>query len=283
MTELLLSIALSGLLFILFKWMDGLKVWLLVAITANYMACIGIGSAAGQLNFEGYTTETVLLCLCFGLLFFSVFYCMGYSSSHIGVGITGAATKLSLIIPILFSTLVLHEPFSISKLLAILLALTSIVLMSNRDQGQQSLKFILIPLFIFLGSGTIDTLLGIMKQHLNKQNLSQATSIVLIFSGALLPASVLTLKQISNRKNLVRDVALGCLLGIINYFSVHFMLLALGNGKFSMNEFFMINNSGVVALTFTAGLLLFGEKVNLRKMTGLALCLLSIFLILYGN
>ncbi|HEY1048090.1 MAG TPA: hypothetical protein VGF79_16760 [Bacteroidia bacterium] len=283
MTELILSIALSGLLFIIFKWMDGLKVWLLAAITANYLACIAIGSAAGQLNFSGYTTQTIVLCLCFGLLFFSVFYCMGYSSSHIGVGITGAATKLSLIIPILVATLILHEPFSISKLLAIILALTSIFLMSNRDQGTQSLKLIFIPLFIFLGSGTIDTLLGIMKQHLIKENLSQATSIVLIFTGALLPASALTLRQISKQKNILRDLGLGCVLGTVNYFSVHFMLLALGNGKFSMNEFFLINNSGVVALTFAAGLLLFGEKANLRKLIGLALCLLSIFLILYGN
>lgn len=283
MTELLLSIALSGLLFIIFKWLDGLKVWLLAAITANYLACITIGSAAGQLNFEGYTSETILLCLCFGLLFFSVFYSMGYSSSHIGVGITGAATKLSLIIPILFSALILHEPFGVSKLLAILLALTSIFLMSNRDKGTQNIKLIIIPLFIFLGSGTIDTLLGILKQHLIKENLSQATSIVLIFTGALIPASMLTIRQISKREHIIRDMGLGCVLGTVNYFSVHFMLLALGNGKFSMNEFFLINNSGVVALTFTAGLLLFGEKANLRKLIGLALCLLSMFLILYGN
>lgn len=281
MLYLIFSVLLSSALFICFKWFDLRRVQLLPAISGNYLACIVTGIVInGGFRTDGLEPSLLMACAGLGILFFAVFYSMGYAASRIGVGISSASAKLSLIIPVSYGALVLNEPFGYMRFAALLLAIPAVVLMSYKTGEKFSFKHLGLPLFIFAGSGFIDTALNILQKHLGL--LSPAVAISLIFGAALLSS---VLFSVSSGKPLFqehRSLLYGLILGVPNYFSVHFMLMALRSGAFSSGQFYLINNSGVMLLSFVLAALLFSEQLNLYKIAGLLISVLSIYLVLFG-
>jgi drug/metabolite transporter (DMT)-like permease len=218
-----------------------------------------------------------------GILFFTVFYAMGYASARIGVGITGASTKMSLVIPVLYGMVVLGEELWYQHILGLVFALLAILLMSVNPGEKLPVKKLFLPLFIFIGSGLVDLSINLLRMTLDDKQLDQRISIILIFSGALSAASMILLCKYRHLFRDLRSLGYGFLLGIPNYFSIYAMIKALGSGKFRTNDFYMINNTGIVVLCFVSGLLLFGEKLTWTKGTGLILSILSVCLILSAN
>jgi drug/metabolite transporter (DMT)-like permease len=281
MLYLILSIVLTSSLFICFKWFDLKNIKLLPAISGNYMTCIMTGILVnGGVKTGDNNAEIILYCLLLGILFFAIFYTMGYASAKIGVGISSAAAKLSLVIPVCFGALILNERFGLSESIALMLILPAIILMTYRPNERIEGRKISIVLLIFAGSGIIDTSLNLLRQHLG--TMSHAAAIALIFSSAFLCSLIFILAGGQKPLKELKSFKYGILLGLPNYFSVHFMLMALDSGIFSSGEFYMISNSGVIILSFGLAYILFSEKINLFKALGLALSITSIYLILMG-
>lgn len=281
MIYLLLSVALSASLFLFFKWFDLKNIATLPAISGNYIACIITGLIMNQgVNFEHLNTNIIVASLLLGILFFAIFYAMAYSSSKIGVGISSAAAKLSLMIPVTFGALVLHESFGLLRIFALFLSIPAVVLMTYTKGEKWSLKTLLIPLIIFIGSGIIDTSLNILQKNLN--GTSPSSVIILIFSMALASSIVFSIFTNVNLTREYKSLSHGIILGIPNYFSVHFMMLALGSGFLSSGQFYLVNNSLVMLLSFLLAWMFFSEKINFYKMLGIVISIISIYLILFA-
>lgn len=282
MIALALSIVLNSLLFVGFKWFKQKGISLLPAIAANYATCALTGCLFNGGTLVDHGDVNILVgCISLGALFFSIFYLMGYSSAHIGVGITGASAKMALIIPVLYGAIVLKEGMDIYKVIALLLALSAVVLMSLERDGKLDTRTILIPFIIFAGSGIIDTALNILQLVLKSQGMDTKGAIALTFTGAMCTA--ITVILIKNRKQLldVRSMLFGVLLGIPNYFSIYFMVSALRSGRWASNQFYMLNNTGIMTLCLLLGWLLFREKINVQKGVGFLLAIISIYLVLF--
>jgi drug/metabolite transporter (DMT)-like permease len=281
MIYLILSVALSASLFLFFKWFDLKKIATLPAIAGNYIACIITGIIMNRgVNFEQLNTNIILSSLVLGILFFAIFYAMAYSSAKIGVGISSAAAKLSLMIPVTFGAIVLHETFGVLRIIALFLSIPAVVLMTYNKGEKWSLKALLIPLIIFIGSGIIDTSLNILQKNLNGS--SPSSVIILIFSMALASSIVFSMVTKINLSREYKSLSHGIILGIPNYFSVHFMMLALGSGLLSSGQFYLVNNSLVMLLSFFLAWVFFSEKINLYKMLGIVISIISIYLILFA-
>jgi drug/metabolite transporter (DMT)-like permease len=279
MLFLVLSILLSTTLFVVFRWFHLKKINLLMAIAGNYVSCILTALVLnGGLYFQDFSIDFIIICLSLGFLFFLVFFAMGFVSSNIGVGIASASSKMSLIIPVLFGTLILNESLNFVKILALFLAIISVVLISYHPKDKMALKFMLIPFFVFLGSGFIDTCLNLLQLHIQQNQLNNETAIALIFIGALVSIMVYILFFHSKLLSDKRSFSYGLLLGVPNYFSIYFLVLALGSGFLQSNHFYMINNTSVMLCSFIAALILFKEKINYRKLLGIALAVLAIYL-----
>lgn len=250
-----------------------------MAIVGNYVSCILTAFVLnGGLYFQDFSIGFIIICLCLGVLFFLVFFAMGYASSHIGVGIASASSKMSLIIPVLFGTLILNESFDWIKILALIFAIVSVVLISYQPNSKLAFRYLLIPFLIFVGSGFIDTCLNLLQLHFSKHQLNKESAIALIFMGAFISILLyISLTQIKVLKD-KRSFAFGLLLGIPNYFSVYFLILALGSGFLPSNHFYMINNTAIMLCSFIAALILFKEKINYRKLIGIALAVVAIYL-----
>lgn len=281
MIALVLCVVLNALLFVGFKWFVQKGVSLLPAIAANYATCALTGCLFNGRIPEHPGTDILVACLMLGALFFSIFYLMGYSSAHIGVGITGASAKMSLIIPVLYGAIALKEGMDASKMIALLMALSAVVLMSLESGAKIEARTFLIPMVIFIGSGIIDTALNILQLTLKARGLNTKGAIALTFTGAACTALIVIL--VRNKKQLldIRSILFGVLLGIPNYFSIYFMVSALRSGGWASNQFYMINNTGIMALCLLLGWLLFKEKVNAQKGVGFILAIISIYLVLF--
>lgn len=281
MIYILLSVSLSASLFLFFKWFDIKKIATLPAISGNYIACIITGIIMNQgVNFDHLNSGIILSSLALGILFFAIFYAMAYSSSKIGVGISSAAAKLSLVIPVTYGALVLHEDFGLLRIVALCLSIPAVVLMTYKKGEKWTLKTLAIPLVIFIGCGIIDTALNVLQKNLNGS--SPSSVIVLIFSMALVSSIVFSMATKVNITKEFKSLSHGIMLGIPNYFSVHFMLLALGSGFLSSGQFYLVNNSMVMLFSFLLAWLFFSEKINLYKLLGIGISILSIYLILFA-
>lgn len=281
MIYLLLSIGLSASLFLFFKWFDNKKVALLPAISGNYISCIVIGLIMNNgFQTPAMSSEIIAPSIVLGILFFTIFYAMGYASSKIGVGISSSAAKLSLIIPVSYGAFILNEPFGLLRTFALIISIPAVLFMTYNKNEKWSKKTLLLPFIIFVGSGIIDTSLNILQTKLH--GASPSSVIIIIFSMALLCSvlfSLFTKQQLlSERSSLFH----GIILGIPNYFSVHFMMLALSSGFLNSGQFYLVNNSLVMLLTFFMAWLFFSEKINYTKLIGIVLSICSIYLILFA-
>ena len=105
MIYLLLSIVASTLLFIIFKLFNVYKINTFQAIVANYaVACIyGLMSYDSDINTNDIVnSEWFYGAIGLGFLFISVFNLMALTAQKNGLSVASVASKMSVIIPIIF-------------------------------------------------------------------------------------------------------------------------------------------------------------------------------------
>ncbi|MBL7837700.1 MAG: hypothetical protein JNM67_09295 [Bacteroidetes bacterium] len=279
MGYLLLSVLFSACLFVLFKYFDRKGIPLLASIVGNYIACIVVGSLSTpkssfmQYNFQSFSYHFIL-----GFLFFAIFYLMGKSSSKNGVGITGMAGKMSLLLTVILLSIYTKTSITWVEILSLAIGLLALLIMGIEDKGKIEIRQLKLPILILLGSGIIDACLAILKERQLNLNLDQSPGIIYTFSGALCLAILANYKSIKSQILHPTGLLYGGILGLINYYSVHFLLLGIEHkGNMSLNQFYLANNIGVVVLTFMLGIVLFKESTNWKKFIGLVLALISIF------
>lgn len=232
--------------------------------------------------------------LLLGVLFILVFSLMAKTTQTHGVGVVSVASKMSLSLPVLFVFLVYKEPVTFYKILGFVLALAAVFLISytkpktvGTNLATKSSKWVyLLPLWVFLGSGIIETSIKYIQEEMLTNSSVASFSAFVFFSaattGVLIRLSELLRGQ-SNRKLLSKQVTKslvgGICLGVPNFFSVYFFIQALQSNILSSAGVFIINNVSIVVIATFLGIILFNEKFELKNKIGIMLALLSICLI----
>ena len=285
MTALLLSILSSTLIFIVFKLFDRFRVNTFQAIVVNYVvaASCGILLSEGSFNlWELPQYDWWYFALGLGFVFILIFYLMAWTTQKSGLSVVSVATKMSVVVPILFGLLYYHENLGIFKGLGILLALISVYLTSlkTRDLAPIDKRNIIFPILVFLGSGFIDTSLKYLENtYVSPQEVPMFSAS--IFGGAFLLGILFLLGQtVTGKVNFsYKSILGGIALGIPNYFSVYFLLKALKSSILESSGIFTVNNVAIVMLSTIMGILLFREKLLFKNWIGVLLAIISIFLI----
>ena len=284
MIDLALSVLCSSLIFVVFKLFDVYKVQTFYAIVVNYM----VASITG-LFFNSYTiTPSELIeqpwfvgTVALGVLFILIFNIMARSSQVNGVGVTSVATKMSLVIPVVFAVLYYKDVLSNWQVLGIFLALIAVYLASLKAKGAKIGKnHLWLPLLVFLGSGIIDTSIKFIQDaHLDDGQYP-------IFSSTVFGAAassgliVIAYRRIKNSfKVNFRNVLGGICLGVPNYFSIYFLLRALNHESLNSASVFTLNNVAIVMFSTLLGIVLFKERLNFKNWLGIVLAVLSILLV----
>ena len=285
MIYLALSVLSSTLIFIVFKLFERFKVNILHAIVTNYLvACICgliaykksiIISEIPQFDWFYYT-------LGLGAFFIGIFNLMAITTQRSGLSVVSVATKMSLVIPILFGLFYYDEALGILKFIGILMALAAVYLTSIKAKEGLTIKKrnLIFPALVFIGSGIIDTGIKYLEESFVAEDDVALFSAIIFSSAAMVGFIILGVQALAgNFKFQIKNVIGGLFLGIPNYFSVYFLVKALRSGILESSGIFTVNNVAVVLLSTLFGIFLFKERLLPKNWIGILLAIISIFLV----
>ena len=218
-----------------------------------------------------------------GFFFILIFNLIAATAQKLGVSVASVATKMSLVVPVLFGVVVYQEQLGPLKILGILLALAAVYFASAKEKIVDFQKASLVlPLSVFLGSGIIDTSIKyIQEYHVNEVDYP-------IFSATVFAAAAVTgilfiiVNSFKKPVNItLRNILGGIALGVPNYFSIFFLLKALQHESLNSASVFTINNVAIVMLSTLLGIVIFKERISFKNWVGIGLAVISILLVAF--
>lgn len=283
MIFLLLSILFSTGLFVVFKYFGIYKIDVLKAIFVNYIVAFSMGFFFAERQIpisEIYLQPWFSGALFLGALFVSIFFVMAMTAQKNGVSVTSIAGKMSVVVPVFFGIILYNESVTFLKIVGIIMALIAVYLSSVKEEKSEKNGTLLLPILLFIGSGTIDTLLKYIQENY------VADEDVSIFSGSLFGIAgvfaflILVIKTIKKRESFgYKNIIAGIILGVPNYYSIIFLIKALQNKNFESSTLFTINNVAIVVVSTLVGLFFFKEKFSIKNKIGVAMAILGIILV----
>ncbi len=249
----------------------------MVACTAG---CIAYDAPIriSQLSAQNWWYGAMLL----GVLFILVFNLMAITTQKNGLSVAAVASKMSVAIPIVFGIVILKEHTGIAKLLGISIALIAVYLTTIKPKTNDGFTFqnIVFPLLVFIGSGIIDTSLNFIKTtHVALTDVAIFSASIFGFA-AIIGIHVLIFQFFKGTLKIeVKNIVAGIALGIPNYFSIYFLVLALSNKQFDSSTLFTINNVAILLVSTIAGILFFKERLTPLNWVGITLAVISILLV----
>ncbi|WP_439152639.1 EamA family transporter, partial [Winogradskyella sp.] len=267
-------------IFVLFKLFNKYKINTLQAIVVNYITACFCGLFHNNVNIS-YTeilrSDWFYGAVGLGFLFIAIFNVMALTAQKNGLSVASVASKMSVIIPIIFGVFVLNESLGLQKIIGILLALIAVYLTSIKPNTDIKLtQSLYLPIVLFLGSGVIDTSVNYFAPQ-DKIPLFSATIFGIAF---IIGISVLSYKSVKLKTRFkLRSVPLGITLGLVNYASIFFLLKALRVDGFESSTLFTINNVAIVALSTLVGLMLFKETISNKNWLGICIAIISIIIV----
>ncbi|TXE17431.1 EamA family transporter [Psychroserpens burtonensis] len=284
MIYLLLSIVASTCIFIIFKLFDKYKINTLQAIVVNYfIAClfglwmydkpIAIGDIIGSKWIYG--------AIGLGFLFIAIFNVMALTAQRKGLSVASVASKMSVIIPVIFGIYIYNEGVGVQKVIGILLALVSVYLSSVKSKTiNNPTKGLWLPILLFFGSGIIDTSIKYIETTYLPENSIPIFSASIFAFAFIIGASILIVKAIRQPyKFPAKSVIGGIILGMVNYFSIYYLLKALNHESLESSTLFTVNNVAIVMVSTLLGLLFFKEKISKINWMGIILAIISIVIV----
>lgn len=304
MLYLLLAVGCSVLLGFIFKLYPRFGVDGFQAIVFNYFTCVVCGwihlgyfpirvESAGQPWFP--------YALVLGLVFISGFNCAALTVRYFGVTVSQIMQRMSILMTVPFAILVYDESAGWGKIAGFALALASIVLVNwpaenglaasgratdgkktNNDlksPDRRSGFFIWVPILTWVLAGVLEVLLvRVQKEGLADTN--DPTFICTVFGTAGAVGLLIAIAGWLSRRLTFswRNVAAGITLGIPNYGSMLFLLMALGSGL-EGSFVFPVTNVGIIFATTIGAVWLFQERLSLPNWIGIALAVAAIGLI----
>ncbi|WP_019037998.1 EamA family transporter [Psychroflexus tropicus] len=289
MIALILSVLSSSAIYITFKLFGRYNVTSLHALIVNYFTAFILG-----LLFQGKLSPEALLTVVhkdwffgsmgLGAMFIIVFSLMVVTTQKGGMSVVSVASKMSVAIPVIFVILYYNEPLGLVKVIGIFLALVSVYLVSVRlkDGLDLNLNYLIYPILVFLGSGIVESSIKFLENTYvpdDEVSLFSASTFLFAFITGLIAFGIKNLKAKHSFK--AKDVIGGIALGVPNYFSIYFFILALRIEGLDSSSIFIINNVSIVLFSTLLGIILFRERVIFKNWIGIGLAILSIILITY--
>jgi drug/metabolite transporter (DMT)-like permease len=281
---LILSILASTAIFVVFKLFERFKINTLQAIVINYITacCCGLLSYEGTINISEISNSKWFLgAILLGFLFISVFNLMALTAQRHGLSVASVAGKMSVIIPVVFGIYVYAESISVQKIFGIVLALIAVYLTAIKAKSSINIRQSLwLPFLLFLGSGVIDTSIKYLETTYVPENGIPIFSATIFGCAAIIGILILIIMKLKNTFVFnVKNIFGGIILGIINYYSIFFLLRALQFEGLESSTLFTVNNVAIVMVSTLVGLFLFKESISKKNWFGISLAIISILLV----
>ena len=244
---------------------------------ANYSACVILSrlfmGGTQLLTTEDGIAMAVIQGIFSGFLYLASLFLMERNMRHNGIVLTSAFSKLGVLVPTLMAILVFRERPELMQLggMAVALCAIGLIYFEKGAFSQGSRKGLLLAtLFV---SGLTDAMANIYDK--TGSALFKDHYLFYTFFAALMFAVLVNVKN--HGKITGKEIGFGVLIGIPNYFSARFLLLALGSVP-AVITYPVYSVATIVAISLS-GLLFFKESISKRKAFALLLVIAALILL----
>lgn len=261
-----------------FKKMSTIKVLTVNYVVASLVAFLSpVGGA--ELDFRLQTVwPALLLAVIVGFIFIANFFIYSKSVSKNGVGISVAAMRMSLLIPVLLSTFWYFEMMSTRQWVGFFTVIVALFLLlpNKRRMLREPKSAAWLLVILFLGTGLGDGSLKIFEvdfsSYLTKEQFMGSVFLSATFVGFVF---VLIKRDLTFSK---QELGMGILVGIPNLYSAIFLIEALEvmNGAVAYSVVNILTVLGATVL----GMMRWGDIVTPVQWAGIVLTLFSILLLM---
>ena len=283
MIALLICIFASTLISLIFKGFQKYGVENLPAIIVNYFVCVLCGSLfQGEfpLDWEIFSAGWIWLAFVLGFFFIGGFNLNALSVQRAGIAVTSVVQRISLLLSVTFAVIYFGEVIKVPQAIGIALGIVSVFLTVKVEPHPQARQASwVLPLAVFLVAGTIESLLTVaQRSHAADGNVT-FTVTLFCWAGILgLLYRIVNPPADGSPRFTKKDLLGGIILGIPNFFSIHLILVALGQGLDAATVFPVLSIATIV-FSAVAAFLLFNERLSPKQWTGVAIAVLAIGLI----
>lgn len=275
---LLLAVASSAAVSVAMRASERAVRGTMVMFAANYAVCFAIsrfymGGAPFFASPDGMGIA-VGLGVASGFLYLGSFVLLRRSIHYNGVVLSSASMKLgAVLVPVMAAVLFFRERADRFQLWGIVLAVLAILLINIekgelRHGGKKMLLMLLLA-----ANGLTDTMANIY--HKTGVEALKDHYLSCTFLTALLLALVMALGK--RERPRPADICCGLLIGVPNFYSARFLLLALEEVP-AVVAYPVYSVGAIIAVTLV-GLAVFHEDLSRRKMAALALILAALVLL----
>lgn len=242
---------------------------------ANYLVCC-LASMAFVLPGGVPTVPGMGYALTLGVIgggmYLLTFVLLQTSIRKNGMVLSSFFMKLGVLVPTVLAILVFRERPGVMQLAGFALAIGAIVLIQLDKTEEARTAAVLLPVLLLVG-GLTDSFVNIY----DKTGAGEWKDCFLLFIFVTAGILCLILAAVQKKPFGAVDFLWGAAVGIPNYFSSRFLLLALG--RLNAVTAYPVYNAGALALITLIGVLCFRESLSKRKMVGILLILVSLVLL----
>lgn len=260
-----------------FKKLSTTRVLTVNYIVASLVAFLSPGGAKIGFDFS-QAWPAVTLAVGVGFIFIANFFVYSKSVSKNGVGISVAAMRMSLLIPVLLSTIWYLEVMSWNQWIGFLLVIIALFLLlpNKRSMLREPKSAAWLLVLLFLGTGVGDGSLKVFEVEFSSYvSKEQFMGTVFLSATAIGLMAMVIQKEFSFS---MKEIGMGILVGIPNLYSAIFLIQALEvmNGAIVYS---VVNVLTVLGAT-TLGKIRWGDIVTPLQWVGIGASILSILLLL---
>lgn len=278
-----LSISCSLTIAQILKLAENRKLNVLKILVCNYLAgfLISFFNSSEFSTFPEGSAEPglwlTITTIILGIIFIANMVVYSRSIDRVGMGVSIAAMRMSLIFPIAVSLFVFGETIGGLKYFGIVLALGSLLLMVPRIKTKSISGFsdAWLPILIFVMTGVADTGLKVYEQLFASQ-ISEDLFVAGIFFFSFLVGIGILLKRREIHFTFT-EVLYGIATGVVNLYSSIFLIYALKLMPGSI--VFPLVNVSLVVLGTIIGIGIWKDKPSAKQWSGLAIAIISIILL----
>lgn len=245
-------------------------------LATNYVICVmmaafysGLDNLVPKVDGIGFTLG---LGACTGFLYLAGLALTQLNIKKNGVVLSTIFQKLGLIVQVLLSVAIFGERPKLMQIVGIIICIIAVILI-NFEKEQTVISFKLGLILTLLVSGFCD---GMSKVHEELGNSQLSEQFLLYTFGVALICAVVMI-IIKKEPVGLQDIGFGILLGVPNYFSCRFLLMALDSVP-AVIAFPTFSVSAVVIVTLT-GLFAFKEKLSKKQWIALGIILVALVML----